>query len=105
MSDDPIPLVKTADGVIRIGRTRVTLDAVVAAYCEGMTAECIAEQYPSLELSEIYWVIAYYLRHRAEVTNYLQQRREQADAVRRENEIRFDPVGVRARLLARKSTE
>ena len=105
MADESIPLVKTADGVIRIGQTRVTLDTVVAAFCEGMTPEGIAEQYPSLQLSEIYWVIAYYLRHMAEVTSYLQQRRDQADAVRRENERRFEPVGVRARLLARKSRE
>jgi len=85
--------------------TRVTLDTVVAAYREGMTPEGIAEQYPSLRLNELYSVIGYFLSHTAEVDAYLRQRQEHADAVRRENESRFDPAGVRARLLARKPQE
>ncbi len=98
MTNEPIPINKTADGVLLVGNTRVTLDTVVSAFCEGVTAEGIAEQYPSLQLFEIYSVIAYYLRHQAEVNAYLQQRRAQAESVRRENEGRFNPVGVRARL-------
>ena len=105
VTHEPIPLVATADGVVRIGTTRVTLDTVVAAYREGMTPEGIAEQYPSLRLNELYSVIGYFLSHMEEVDAYLRQRQEHSDAVRRENESRFDPVGVRARLLARKPQE
>ncbi|MEL6765149.1 MAG: DUF433 domain-containing protein, partial [Cyanobacteria bacterium J06607_6] len=92
-----------ADGVVRVSRTRVTLDTVVAAFWEGATAEVIAEQYPSLQLSDIYSVIGYYLRHKVEVDNYLEIRRQRAAEVRRENERRFNPVGIRDRLLARQS--
>ena len=35
----PVPLRTDADGVVRVGRTRVTLDTVVAAFEEGATAE------------------------------------------------------------------
>jgi uncharacterized protein (DUF433 family) len=98
---DPVPLTADADGVIRVGGTRVTLDTVVAAFREGTPAETIADQYPSLELADVYATIAYYLRHRTEVENYLARAREQAERVRRENEARFPPDGVRARLLAR----
>lgn len=51
---EPIPLVADANGVIRVGRTRVTLDTVITAFLEGATAEEIREQYPSLQLSDIY---------------------------------------------------
>jgi uncharacterized protein (DUF433 family) len=95
-----IPLVTDADGVVRVGGTRVTLDTIVAAFDEGATAEEIVHQYPSLDLADVYGVISYYLRRRPEVEAYLRQRQQQADEVRRQNESRFDPHGVRDRLLA-----
>ena len=99
-----IPLAVDADGVIRIGKTRVTLDTVIAAFADGATAEEIVQQYPSLHLADVYSVIGYYLRHTAEVDAYLQQRRVQQDTVRQQNEGRFDPHGVRERLLARRGS-
>jgi uncharacterized protein (DUF433 family) len=99
---DPYPLATDADGVIRVGGTRVTLDTVVAAFLSGASAETIADQYSSLLLADVYATITYYLRHRAEVDEYLARARQLADEVRRENEARFPPEGVRARLLARR---
>ena len=102
ISAEPIPLATDADGIVRVGGTRVTLDTVVAAFDEGATAEEIVQQYPSLHLADVYAVIGYYLRRRTEVEVYLRQRREQAGDTRRQNESRFDPQGVRDRLLARR---
>ncbi len=99
---EPVPLASDVDGVVRVGTSRVTLDTVVAAFREGMTPEGIVEQYPSLQLAEVYSVIGYILRHPKQIETYLQQRRELAETVRRENEVRFDPLGVRDRLLARR---
>lgn len=99
---EEIPLAMDADGVVRVGGTRVTLDTVVAAFNEGATAEEIAHQYPSLDLADVYAVIGYYLRHREDVGAYLNQRLQQADNIRSENESRFDLHGVRDRLLARR---
>jgi uncharacterized protein (DUF433 family) len=72
VAPETIPLTKDADGVIRVGNTRVTLDTVITAFLEGATPEEIVHQYPSLDLTDVYAVITYYLRRRAEVDAYLQ---------------------------------
>lgn len=97
-----VPVRVDADGVARVGGTRVTLDTVVDAFSDGATAEEIAQQYPSLELADIYSVIGYYLRNAAQVQAYLRQRQAESLAVRGQNESRFDPQGIRERLLARR---
>lgn len=99
---ETVRLKADADGVIRVGGTRVTLDTIVAAFREGATAEEIAQQYPSVSLADVYAVIGYYLRRTEDIEAYLEQRCAQAQDVRRENERRFDPQGVRKRLLARR---
>jgi uncharacterized protein (DUF433 family) len=101
----PIPLEADASGVVRVSGTRVTLDTVVAAFKEGATAEEIVYQYPSLDLADVYAVIAYYLQRRPQVEVYLRQRQEQADEVQKQNEARFDPHGIRERLLARRAAQ
>jgi len=94
------------DGIVRVAGTRVTLDTVVGAFLDGATPETIAQQYPSLALADVYAVISYYLRNRADVEAYLAHGQAQAGVVRAQNEARWDPRGIRARLLARqKSSE
>lgn len=100
---EPTPLAVDTDRVVRVGGTRVTLDTVVAAFKQGATAEEIAYQYPSLQLADVYAVISYYLRHQHEVEAYLQQRQQHSSEIRKQNEQRFDPQGVRNRLMARRS--
>ncbi len=101
----PAPLQTDEDGVIRVGGTRVRLDTVIGAFHNGCTAEEILLKYPALQLTDIYAVITYYLWNRADVDAYLEARRQRADEVRRENEARFPPQGVRERLLARRQAE
>lgn len=105
LTSEPLPLAVDADGVVRVAKTRVTLDTIVAAFQDGLTAEEIAEQYPSLRLGEVYAVIGYYLCHQADVDAYLAAREHRADEVREENERRFSPAGVRSRLLARQTRQ
>ena len=100
---EAVPLQADEDGVVRIGKTRVALDTVVAAFSDGASAEEIVQQYPSLNLADVYQVIGYYLRHPAEVEQYLQRRKSEAEAVRKQNESHFDPQGVRDRLVARRA--
>lgn len=102
---ETVPLVTDMDGVVRVGKTRVTLDTVISAFLDGATAEEIVHQYPSLNLADVYAVIAYYLRRRAEVDTYLQQRQQQAEKLREQNESHFDPLGIRDRLLARRPSQ
>lgn len=99
----PIPLEVYADGVIRVGGTRVTLDTVVMAFKDGATAEEIVYQYPSLDLADVYAVIAYYLQQRPQIEAYLLRRQAQAGETLQQNEAAFDPKGIRERLLARRA--
>jgi len=97
-----IPLRKDKDGVMRVGKTRVTLDTIVAAFTEGATAEEIAYQYPSVPLADIYSIIGYYLHQKKEVDSYLKRRAKFAQEVRKLNEARYNTSGIRERLLARR---
>lgn len=101
ISAKPISMEKNADGVFRVGGTRVTLDTVIAAFTEGATAEEIVYQYPSLNLADVYEVISYYLRNRIEIETYLKQRQQEALKIRQQNENLFDPHGIRDRLMCR----
>ena len=105
IESEPIPLEIDANSVVHVSGTRITLDTIVAAFSQGATAEEITHQYPSLNLADVYTVIAYYLRRREEVESYLQYRQKDADSIRKQNESRFDPNGVRDRLLARRSRQ
>jgi uncharacterized protein (DUF433 family) len=95
-------LTPNADGIIRVGKTRVTLDTVVGAFNDGASAEEIAQQYPALSLAEVYGAVAYYLNHKAELDAYLQAGEQVSRQIQAENEARFNPIGIRARLLARR---
>lgn len=103
IGSEAVPLAIDADGVVRLAGTRVSLDTLVTAFEEGGTAEEIVHQYPSLHLADVYSVIAYYLRRRPEVEAYLKERQRHASEVRARNESRFDPQGVRDRLIARRA--
>ena len=50
---ETIPLEVDPNGVIRVSKTRVTLDTIVQAFNDGATAEEIAQQYPSVPLADI----------------------------------------------------
>lgn len=98
----PMPLRSDEHGVIRVGKTRVPLDTVVYAFNQGASPEEIVMSYPALDLTDVYAVINYYLYNRDEVDAYLRQREAEATRLRAENEKRFPPEGIRARLLARR---
>jgi uncharacterized protein (DUF433 family) len=105
VTSDPVPLRTEADGTIRVGNTRVLLDLVVSAFDEGASAEEIVEEFPTLDLADVYSVLGFYLRHRSDVDAYLQQRRQQAHEVRAKIEARRKPKDVRKRLLARQAKQ
>lgn len=84
-----------------MSRTRVDLDRIVIAFNSGATAEEISQQFPSVALPDVYLIIAYYLTHTAEINAYLSQRQTEAAEMQCAIEARFNPVGIRARLLAR----
>lgn len=97
-----VPLTVTPSGIVLIEGTRVPLDVVVEAFNAGESAEEIALNYPTLKLADIYTVLAYYLHHRGDVDAYVAERQQAADSLRERIELRFDPRGIRERLLARR---
>lgn len=97
-----VPLATDSDGVVRVGGTRVTLDTVVGAFTDGATPEEIGQRYPTLDLADVYAVLAYFLRHRDEVDEYLRLSEALAAQIRQQIESQLDAHGIRDRLLARR---
>lgn len=96
------PITQWPDGSLRVGQTRVGVDLIVHEFQRGATAEQIVQSYDTVTLADVYAVIAYYLRHRAEVDAYLAAREKQADEVQQRIQARQGDQGdIRARLLAR----
>jgi len=98
----PVPLRKANDGSWRVGNTRVLLDLVVYAFNNGRTPEEIVQSYDTLQLEDVYAVIAYYLANRFEVDVYLQEQEEESEALWQEIKGRPDYQEFRERLLNRR---
>jgi uncharacterized protein (DUF433 family) len=97
------PLREDESGALRIGQTRVLLELVIDAFQQGATPETIVQRYSTLALSDVYSVIAYYLRHRSEVDAYLNRRELEGDEVRQRIEARQGDLSeIRERLLRRR---
>lgn len=101
---DAVPLRVDEHGVIRVGDSQVLLDIVVREYNNGAEPEAIAHGFPTLDLADVYHAIAYYLRHRKEIDDYLQVRSQEAEVLRREIEAHQPGRReLRAKLLARRA--
>ena len=97
------PLREDATGALRVGTSRVLLELVIRAFQDGATPETIVQRYSTLALSDVYAVIAFYLRHRSEVEGYLAMCEEKAEEVRQRMEKQQGDLSeIRARLLSRR---
>ena len=101
VTNDTIPLRLDEHGVLRVGATRVRFQSVLAAFERGATPEGIVQSFPALELGEVYAVLGYYLRHRADVNAHVEKERAEAERTRREIEAESPQEGIRDRLLKR----
>jgi hypothetical protein len=94
------PLKLWDDGSIRVGSSRVPLDSI-HEFTGGATAEQIQDDFPSLNLREIYGTISYYLDHTDKVEDYLRHREFEAGRVRAEVEDRPRTDALRRRIRER----
>jgi uncharacterized protein (DUF433 family) len=101
----PVPLRTDESGVMRVGDTRVRLDTVITAWKQGDSPEQIVENFDVLNLADVYAVLSYYLNHRPEVEQYLEQNRQAGERSRAEMERHFPQAGIRERLLARRDKQ
>lgn len=94
-----VPLREEPPGVLRVGKSRVLLELVIRAHLRGTPPHEIVRMYDSLELGDVYAVIAYYLAHRTAVDEYLRHCDEEAEAIRRKLEREQQPGPTKEELL------
>ena len=100
-----MPFVITEQGTIRIQGSRVSLDSIIHHFKLGATAEQIVQSFPSLTLGGVYSSIAYYLTHRHEMEEYLEEQTVAADNL--QGELESNPnyqaqiAELRSRMLSR----
>ncbi len=97
----PIPLREDPPGVFRVGKSRVLLELVIRADQRGKAPLEIVQMYDSLDVGDVYAVIAYYLAHPADVDDYLRRCDEEAEASRRKLEATQKPGPSKEELLSR----
>ena len=95
------PLREDAGGVVRIGKSRISLDLIIEQYENGMMPEDMVRAYDTLVLADLHAVIAYYLRYRDKVDIYLKRREQEAQALRAKLEAEHPRVSGEG-LLARR---
>src|SRR5438067_13720511 len=96
------PLIIGDDGTIRVKGSRVTLDVIVRQFKQGATAEQVVEDFPSLNLRDVYGAIYYYVEHEAEVEEYLEKQKNAAAETREFIEGKNDGEDLRGRIRARR---
>lgn len=101
IAPDLSPIAVDARGVARVGGTRLTLDIVIGAYKLGDAPEEIARSYDVITLADVYGTIAYYLRHMAEIDEYLERRHAEAEELQRYSDSQIDREAIRKRLMKR----
>lgn len=100
LAAEPVPLEQDDQGTIRLKSSRITLETLLAIFKDGATAEEIFESFPTLDLADIYSVIAYYLHHREQVEEYLQEQDSKAAQTRLKIESRYPTSEIRTRMIA-----
>jgi uncharacterized protein (DUF433 family) len=101
-----LPEFLTADdhGFIGLTDHRIGLHHIVRLYQEGYSPEMIGESFPTISLSLIHRVIAFYLDHREDVDRYVAV--EEKDALARERASTGTPrlAELRQRIQDRKTS-
>ena len=75
-------LAQDPDGFIHVSGHRIGIEHLVHYYNEGYSPEMLACEYPTLGLSLIHRVIAFYLDHRDEIDQYVARNQAQIDRQR-----------------------
>ena len=104
LAADPLPLTEDEHGRIRIAGKRVFLEHLIIRFNSGMTFEGLVQHYDMLEPADIHAVLSYYLRNRASVDRFVQEKQRTAEEVREKVLRDFPPRVSREELLTRWAT-
>ncbi len=100
LAAQPAPLTVDADGVARVGGTRVAVDTVVRVFKQGTTAEQIVDTFSTLTLANVHATIIHHHGHESEVGDYLAHRQQQRAEAHELIEARSDRRAFREQLRA-----
>jgi uncharacterized protein (DUF433 family) len=96
-------LTELSDGEITLQGHRIGLYHLVEHYNEGESAEMLAARYPTLPLSLVHKVLAFYLDNRSEVDSYVNVCLAQMDEQQRAGQP-VDLSALRNRLASQRPT-
>lgn len=94
---------ETAEGEIYIEGHRITLQDVVGRYTEGDSPEQIAAFFPTVKLSKIHRVIAFYIENRTAIDAYVARDRQVTTQQRADGNRGIPLAELRARLAGRRA--
>jgi uncharacterized protein (DUF433 family) len=78
---DTVPLVQLENGAIRVRDSRVTLETIVIRKQVGDTVEDIHSGFPTVSVSQIKEILAWYDDNKADVDEYIQQLQAEAERI------------------------
>lgn len=96
-----LPLRIDESGALRVGATRVTLETILAEFQQGSSPEMIVLSYPTLQLEQVYALLAFYLHNRPLFDRYLQEAERRAEQWFEEYEARSGMKELRQQILER----
>jgi len=65
------PYVEERNGGLYAAGTGVSLDSIVIRFQQGASPQRIVQSFPTLKLSQVYGVIAYYLENEPTISDYV----------------------------------
>ena len=78
-----VPLVQLENGAVRVRNSRVTLETIVHRMQMGETAEEIHDGFPTVSVTQIKEILAWYFDNKADADQYLQEVEEEGERLRR----------------------
>ena len=78
---DTVPLVQLENGAVRVRNSRVTLETIVIRMQVGDTVEKIHSGFPTVSVSQIKEILAWYFDNKADVDEYIQQLEAEAERI------------------------
>lgn len=101
---DSVPLVQLENGAVRVRNSRVTLETIVIRSQMGDTVERIHSGFPTVSISQIKAILAWYFDNKSDVDEYLRELEEETERIfqRIESQPGYKKIS-REELLRRKA--
>lgn len=65
------PYIEERNGGLYVAGTGVSLDSIVIRFQQGASPQKVVQSFPTLKLSQVYGVIAYYLENETTINDYV----------------------------------